>query len=98
VNLYLIQQSVNRDYDTYYDAVVAAASEEEARLIHPDGSSMSSMVNSKTVDGTEDDDDWVDYFRKRTWVTNPKDVSVKLIGVAVEGTKSGVICASFHAG
>jgi hypothetical protein len=32
-----------------------------------------------------------------TW-TDPENVSVVLIGVAVEGTKSGVICASFNAG
>lgn len=27
-----------------------------------------------------------------------EDVKVELIGTAVEGTKAGVICASFHAG
>jgi hypothetical protein len=37
VNLYLISQRVNNGYDTYSDAVVAAKSEEEAKLIHPSG-------------------------------------------------------------
>lgn len=36
LNLYLISQTVNNGYDTYDSAVVAAASEEEARLIYPD--------------------------------------------------------------
>jgi hypothetical protein len=35
MNLYLISQSVNNDYDTYDSAVVAANSEEEARTTHP---------------------------------------------------------------
>lgn len=29
---------------------------------------------------------------------SPKDVKVSYIGTAKEGTKKGVICASFHAG
>jgi hypothetical protein len=37
MNLYLISQNVNNDYDTYDAAVVAANSEDEARLIHPCG-------------------------------------------------------------
>lgn len=35
MNLYLISQSVNNDYDTYDSAVVAAVSENAARSIHP---------------------------------------------------------------
>ena len=34
----------------------------------------------------------------RTWADTPNDVEVRLIGVAVGGTKAGVICASFNAG
>lgn len=37
MKLYLISQNVNTGYDTYSDAVVCANSEQEARLIHPDG-------------------------------------------------------------
>ena len=37
MNLYLISQTVNQDYDTYDSAVVCAESELDARLIHPDG-------------------------------------------------------------
>jgi hypothetical protein len=37
MNLYLISQDVNTDYDTYDAAVVAAETEEEARNISPRG-------------------------------------------------------------
>lgn len=37
MNLYLIKQNVNRDWDTYDSAVVVADSPEEARLMHPSG-------------------------------------------------------------
>ena len=35
MNLYLISQDVNNNYDTYDSAVVQAKSEEEARKIYP---------------------------------------------------------------
>ncbi len=35
MNLYLIYQNENNDYDTYDSVVVCAESEEEARDIHP---------------------------------------------------------------
>lgn len=37
MNLYLIEQNKNTDWDTYDSAVVLAENESEARLIHPDG-------------------------------------------------------------
>ncbi len=37
MNLYLLSQDENTDYDTYDSVVVAAKDENEARLIHPDG-------------------------------------------------------------
>jgi predicted Abi (CAAX) family protease len=36
LNLYLISQNENNDYDTYDSAVVAAPDENAARLIHPE--------------------------------------------------------------
>lgn len=35
MNLYLISQTININYDTYDSAVVAAESEEAARMTHP---------------------------------------------------------------
>jgi hypothetical protein len=37
MNLYLISQSVNNDYDTFDSAIVAAESDEDARRMHPGG-------------------------------------------------------------
>ena len=38
MNLYLISQDKNENYDTYDSAIVAARTNKEARMIHPDGS------------------------------------------------------------
>lgn len=35
LNLYLISQNVNKDWDTFDSAIVAASNEEEAKKIHP---------------------------------------------------------------
>ena len=37
MNLYLISQRVNNDYDTYDSAVVCAKNKKEAQNIHPSG-------------------------------------------------------------
>lgn len=37
MNLYLISQTEDNDYDTYDSAIVCARSEKEARQIHPGG-------------------------------------------------------------
>lgn len=37
MNIYLISQDVNDDWDSYDSAVVVEETEEEARMIHPDG-------------------------------------------------------------
>lgn len=36
--------------------------------------------------------------KSETWATVPENVSVRLIGVAVDGTEAGEILASFNAG
>ena len=83
MNLYLITQTVCNGYDTYDAAIVAADTPEQAAIQHPNGRDIASSRNSRT---------------SRTWADTPNDVEVRLIGVAVGGTKAGVICASFNAG
>ena len=41
MNLYRISQTVNRDWNTYDSAVVAAETENDARNIHPSGDNSS---------------------------------------------------------
>lgn len=85
MNLYLISQTFNSGYDTYSDAVVCAETEAEARKWHPSGNKCSTEEEFKKAG------DW-------DWATSYKDVTVKLVGTAVDGLNAGVVCASFHAG
>lgn len=84
MKIYYISQNDSRGYDTYSDAVVAAPDEDTARTMHPSG----------YIWGV----DWKPAGFGGTWARNPDYVKVELIGEAVEGTKQGVICSSFHAG
>ena len=83
MNLYLISQDENEDYDTYDSAVVAAKDEQSARLTNPGW-----MPEGEVWDGT------VDGYSE--W-TNAGNVSVKLIGVS-NSDVAGIICSSYNAG
>lgn len=48
LNLYLLKQTENDEYDTYDSAVVVAETEDEARLIHPNPSRRRTSFGSKT--------------------------------------------------
>jgi hypothetical protein len=86
MNLYLISQTINNDYDTYSDAVVAAEDELRAKQIHPCGQIWGEGWRSDLRHS------WFD------WAKTPEEVQIQLIGTAIDGTKEGVICASYHAG
>jgi len=87
MNLYLISQDENNDWDTFDSAVVCAESEEAAMNIHPDG-------RSELLDKGGWGEGWVG----RTWCERPDQVTVKRIGIAEPGIAAGVVCASFNAG
>jgi hypothetical protein len=100
MNLYLITQQENRDYDTYDSAVVAAKSEQDARSINP-----SSFVTHITegewmgmyeVVGARLDREYV--YGNDGWISyaDIDKVEVEYLG---ETTKPrGVVLASFNAG
>ena len=94
MNLYLISQSIDRGYDTYDSAVVAAEGEQAARETLPDNNS-----EWRTYE-LDEDGFWVDEDgdNPTDWAENVSQVSVKYLGQAAEGTPSGVILASFNAG
>lgn len=72
--------------DTFDSCVVAAADYEAARLTHPNRHSV--WDGSKWIHAGEDySPEWA----------SPAQVECKLIGVAIEGTRAGVILASFRA-
>lgn len=82
MNLYYLTQDSNNDYDTYDSVIVAAKSEDEARVIHPAGEPLPH---------------W-NPWEQSSWVPSPDLVKVYLIGTAIEGTEQGVVLASFNAG
>jgi hypothetical protein len=90
MRLWHISQETVTGYDTYSDAVVAAETEDDARLIHPYADSFPEMLS---WDGLASHAG----YGGETWC-NAGQVNVRLIGEAVEGTERGVICASFNAG
>jgi hypothetical protein len=86
--VYLIEQTVNEDYDTFSSAVVVAHSKDEASKMHPNASY--TWSGSRWQDGS-----WID---DGSWA-KPEDVFVTLIGVADPSfDKPKVILASFRAG
>ena len=94
MKLYLISQTVNDDYDTYSDAVVAATSPKDARLTHPE--SNHTWLND-AAGWVITRNDGTTFSGFDTWAS-PSDVKVEYLGDAKPCTKAGVICASFHAG
>lgn len=87
MNLYKISQSVNKGYDTYDSAIVAAPDEDKARVMHPNGNKAHRL-----------DRETRSYTSQKVWVTYSSDVTVEFIGVASEKTQREVILASFNAG
>ncbi len=84
LKLWHLSQTANTGWDTYDSAVVAAANEEAARLIHPDDFGFPGL------------DNWA--YRHSPWAPTPDQVTVRYLGIAAEGVEPGVICASFNAG
>ena len=85
MNIYLISQNHNNDYDTYDSAVVVAATAEDARVMHPNGR------NEDMLDQNKND-------KSCDWVSDPLLVDTKFIGVAAKNLQRSVILASFNAG
>ncbi len=84
MNLYLLTQTDRLGYDTYDACVVVAPDEDTARCMHPGGYDPPWDIDMLGGLGK--------------WAFYPSTVKVQLIGVAVDGTAQGVICASFNAG
>jgi hypothetical protein len=96
LNLYLISQNVNDGWDTYDSAVVAAASEEEARLIYPNNWGEDNIRwNGSRWLWYIKDGRVLDYSGS-TW-TSPDNVSVEFLAAGYEGP-AGTVLGSFNAG
>ena len=91
MNLYLITTKISVGCDAYDSAVVAAATAEDARLVHPnpnnyyrEGKWLMRII------------DW-EIDQHGGWV-HPDDVDVELLGILSPSRGSGVILSSFNAG
>lgn len=82
MNLYLISQFHNRDYDTYDSAVVVAENERIAKQMHPETAELYKRPGM---------------FDRDTWAS-PEYVEVEYLGKADNINERKVICASFNAG
>ena len=101
MNIYLVSQDINRNYDTYDSFVCIAESEDAARMMHP--SKYVTHINNNTWMGTyssgvKKGQEYV--MGNDTWVSveTAKTLPVKLIGIAEPSQVAGIILASFNAG
>lgn len=94
MKLFLLTQTQNRGYDTYDSCVVAAQTEEEAKLIHPHGENIScDHLGFYSVSIMQ-----VKHYVNNCWANSPEKVSCRYLGEAASNVQSGVICASFNPG
>lgn len=94
MNLYLLTQTVNTDYDTYDVCVVAAATLAEAHRTHPGPY----YVWAENVGWRWRDRSDLVTMRDTTWAPELRQIKVRLLGKAAPDVEAGVVCASFHAG
>lgn len=106
LRLWQIWQDVNTGYGTYDSAVVAAATEDDARRIHPSeyaSSGWGELNGLACWRGQYDAPNRPEIHGKlyeyggNCWA-GPEHVKVKLIGDAAPGIKPGRMCGSFNAG
>ena len=100
LKIYSIEQNVNDGWDTYSDAVVIAENDKEAKRIHPANDSVFYDEKKKQF--------WNFYHNsKKTylyednyagWTNDLTKIKVEYLGDAKEGSKKGIVCASFYAG
>lgn len=86
MNLYLITRNDGVDYDQYDSAVVAAPDEEYAKALIEQN--LRGWTNT----------DWK-YVEKVLVATHTVlDITIELIGTAVDGIEPGIVVASYNAG
>ncbi len=90
MNLYIISQNVNSQYDTFDSAVVAAETPDDARKIHPDNLVFrAGRFKNEHREVGDREDDWVDLDQICC-------IKVELVGTTTK--PKGVILSSFNAG
>jgi hypothetical protein len=98
MELYLLSQTENVGYDTYDSCVVAASDPEEAVRTGPDEYAKWDEEEQKFYDDYGNGKKQYHNGRFSTWASHIKNIQVRHLGKAVEGTEEGYILASFNAG
>lgn len=95
MKLWLLEQSVANDYDTFDSCIVAAETEQQAQETSPcqyhelvNGRFMHRQYSGALVEDTP----------YPAWALDPKDVTVRLIGEADSNVPAGVVLTSYNAG
>jgi hypothetical protein len=96
MNLYLIEQDINQDYETYDSAVVCCNTEDEARSTHP--GEYTSAVEGNWVKYLGSRSECKDYSRDWVSYSDIGKIKVTLIGIAGSKIKKGVVISSYNAG
>lgn len=100
LKLYKLSQNINNNYDTYDSVIVCAASEEDARKVHPseyvthsrDGKWYGTYGGHEYETETETEyQDWVPF-------SQIGKIKVEYLGEAAKNIQKGVIVSSFNAG
>jgi len=91
MNIYLLEQNVNDDYDTYDSMVVCAPDEESAKQIHP------YLGSTLTINATDHWEEDHRYPGAAVWANSPDQVQVTLLGTSNNPTQK-IILASYNAG
>ena len=91
MNLYLISQTINDDYDSWDSAVVAAESAGAAREIHPDGKSY--LSKEKWMGRYDDGEEYINPFSG--WVMGGGIAYIKVQLIGTTELDKGVVLASF---
>lgn len=106
MKLYRISQEYNCGYDTFDSAIVAAETEDAARLTHPNGGyTWGRFKQGRPSEPGNHEDQWGQPSKDGTWVDTdnrswapPSAVTAELIGEARDTIPAGVVLASFNAG
>lgn len=97
MNIYLLKQRIENGYDTYDSCVVVAENEDAARRTHP-SEYVTHYKNGKFMGTYQKGGEYENDSPGWVLFSQIDQIEVSLIGVAADGIKPGVVCASFNAG
>ena len=101
LNIYRMTSHAEFEYDTYDSCVVVAASEEDAKKIHPraEGQCLAKEIHDGDTWGRFNVNGvWCPQDIHETWPNDLSKIEVERVGTTGKFEAGTVICASFNAG